>query len=338
MNNFGRIFRLSIFGESHGPAVGISIDGCPAGIPISTADFAEDLGRRKAGGKGTTTRIEDDTPRILSGIFEGYSSGSPIQIVFENNNTRSGDYRQVKDTPRPGHSDFTALKKYQGFNDYRGGGHFSGRITLGIVAAGVLAKKILSDVEFKATLIEAGGQKDIKSTVDEAIKTGDSIGGLIECQVKHLPIGLGEPFFDKVEALIAHLIFAIPATKGLEFGSGFKAPQMTGSEHNDLIIDEKGTTASNYAGGINGGLTNGNPLVFRVAVKPTSSIKKNQQTYNLKEGKIGDLSVKGRHDACIALRMPVIIEAAAAIVLADLLMINKAKNLSPYQASKPLKK
>jgi len=323
MDSFGRIFRIHIFGESHGKAVGVIIDGCPAGIAITEADFDDDLNRRKAGGKGTTPRIEDDLPKIVSGVFEAKTSGSPITILFDNNNIRSSDYSQVKKTPRPGHSDFTALTKYKGFNDYRGGGHFSGRITLGIVAAGVLAKKILSNVRFEAKLLEVGGQTNIEKAVDEALKAGDSIGGLIECKVSNLPIGLGEPFFDKVEALIAHLVFAIPATKGLEFGSGFKAPKMTGSEHNDIILNEKGTTETNNAGGVNGGLTNGNTLIFRVAVKPTSSIQKNQLTYDLEKDAITQLSVKGRHDACIALRMPVIMEAAAAIVLADLLMIDK---------------
>jgi chorismate synthase len=317
------IFRIHIFGESHGKAVGVIIDGCPAGIAITEADFDDDLNRRKAGGKGTTPRIEDDLPKIVSGVFEAKTSGSPITILFDNNNIRSSDYSQVKKTPRRGHSDFTALTKYKGFNDYRGGGHFSGRITLGIVAAGVLAKKILKDVLFEAKLLEAGGNTNIEEAVDEALKAGDSIGGLIECKVSNLPIGLGEPFFDKVEALIAHLVFAIPATKGLEFGSGFKAPKMTGSEHNDIILNEKGTTETNNAGGVNGGLTNGNTLIFRVAVKPTSSIQKNQLTYDLEKDAITQLSVKGRHDACIALRMPVIMEAAAAIVLADLLMIDK---------------
>jgi len=323
MNSFGTVFRVSIFGESHGPAVGILVDGCPAGLDISEQDFEQDLSRRKAGGKGTTPRVEDDKANIASGIFNNKTSGSPISIVFHNKNIRSSDYSLVKSIPRPGHSDFTAMVKYKSFNDCRGGGHFSGRITLGIVAAGVLAKKILKGITFTSKLIEAGGSKNIEQAVDRALEKGDSIGGLIECQVNNLPVGLGEPFFNKVEALIAHLIFAIPATKGLEFGSGFEAIKMMGSEHNDVILNEKGTTKSNNAGGINGGLTNGNPLVFRVAIKPTSSIQKTQKSYSIKEKQIAELSVKGRHDACIALRMPVIIEAAAAIALADLYLIDK---------------
>ncbi len=323
MNSFGRIFRLSIFGESHGISVGVLIDGCPAGIETSVDDFMPYLNRRKAGKKGSTPRIEDDIPQIISGVFDGRTSGSPMLISFPNNNTRSSDYKEVKNTPRPGHSDFVAQKKYNGFNDYRGGGHFSGRLTLGIVAAGVMAKKIFPQLNIQAKLIEAGGQKDIDKAVDEALKSGDSIGGLIECKINNIPVGLGEPFFDKVESLIAHLIFAIPATKGLEFGSGFQSAKMTGSQHNDIIINKDGETKTNNAGGINGGITNGNELVFRVAIKPTSSIQKNQKSYDFNENKLKDLSVKGRHDACIAIRTPVIIESIAAIVLTDLLMIHR---------------
>lgn len=324
MNSFGRIFRLSIFGESHGPSVGILIDGCPSGMHITENDFEIDLKKRKAGNKGTTPRVEDDKPQIHSGIYQDKTTGSPINISFENNNTRSSDYTALKFTPRPGHSDFTALHKYKGFNDSRGGGHFSGRLTLGIVAAGVIAKKILKDISFDTKLIKAGGNKNIEEALDKAIKNHDSIGGLIECKIEGLPIGLGEPFFDKVEALLAHLIFAIPATKGLEFGSGFAAANMTGSQHNDAITNEQGQTNTNNAGGMNGGLTNGNPLTFKVAIKPTSSIQKPQKSYSLKEKQVIDFTVKGRHDACIALRMPVIIEAAAAIVLADLFLIKKS--------------
>lgn len=324
MNNFGNLFRISIFGESHGPAVGVVVDGCPSGINITDSDFTIDIERRKAGKKGTTPRVEEDIPKIMSGIFEGKTSGSPITILFENNNTRSKDYKEFKKTPRPGHADFTALKKYKGFNDYRGGGHFSGRITIGLVAAGVIAKKILSEASIQAKVVEVGGQKDIDAALNRAIANQDSVGGIIECKVQNLPLGLGEPFFDKTEAMLAHILFAIPAIKGMEIGSGFQAARLTGSENNDLILDEKGTTATNHAGGMNGGITNGNELVIRVAVKPTSSISKNQKTFNLEAGEVKDLSVKGRHDVCIALRIPVIVEAAVAIALADLYLRNKA--------------
>jgi len=324
MNSFGNLFRISLFGESHGPAVGVIIDGCPSGISIKEDDFINDIERRKAGKKGTTPRVEEDQPKIISGIFENKTSGSPITILFDNNNTRSKDYQELKNSPRPGHADFTASKKYKGYNDYRGGGHFSGRITAGLVAAGVIAKKILSDINIQAKVVEVGGQKDIDAALNEAIANKDSVGGIIECRVKNLPIGLGEPYFDKTEAMLAHILFAIPAIKGMEIGSGFQAARMRGSENNDLILNEEGRTETNHAGGMNGGISNGNELVLRVAVKPTSSISKNQKTFNLEEGKVKDLSVKGRHDVCIALRIPVIIEAAVAVALADLYLRNKA--------------
>lgn len=323
MNQFGTLFNLSIFGESHGQAVGIIIDGCPAGIPIDTEDFLPDLKRRKTGKNGTSPRLEADLPNIVSGVFNGRSTGSPITLFFDNNNTQSKDYDEIKNTPRPGHADFVAYKKYKGFNDFRGGGHFSGRITVGLVAAGVIAKKVLEQVEFTSQVIEVGGRKDIEKAVTEAMETGDSLGGIIECKVKNLPIGLGEPFFDKAEALIAHAIFAIPAIKSLEFGSGIEAARMKGSEHNDAILDESGKTLTNNAGGLNGGITNGNELILRVAVKPTSSIAKKQKTFSIKSNELETLSVKGRHDACIALRLPVIIEAAVAVAIADLYLRNQ---------------
>lgn len=324
MNSFGRLFRFSIFGESHGKVVGIVVDGCPAGISLETADFLPDLERRKPGAAGTTPRQEDDMPEIVSGVFNGKTTGSPITVLFENKNVRSADYDAIKNTPRPGHADFVLHKKFQGFNDYRGGGHSSGRLTLGIVAAGVIAKKILDQVVVKATLIEAGGNKDIEAAIAAAVEKQDSIGGVVQCNINGLPLGIGEPFFDSVESAISHVIFAVPAIKGIEFGSGFAATRMYGSEHNDAILDEKGTTKTNNAGGINGGITNGNELYFRVAVKPTSSTPQMQHTWNEATKSVEDFQVKGRHDLCIALRVPVVVEAAAAIALADLLLISKA--------------
>jgi chorismate synthase len=321
MNSFGRIFRLTIYGESHGNSVGILIDGCPAGLTLSEEDFKTDLQRRKSGAPGTTPRIEPDLPRFLSGVFEGKTTGAPLNIQFENANTRSSDYSSIKNSPRPGHADFVASIKYGGFQDYRGGGHFSGRLTLGLVAAGVVAKKLLNGIEINARLIEAGGSKDVEDALSKAIEDNNSIGGLVECICEGLPIGLGEPFFDSVESLISHIAFSIPAVKAIEFGSGFQASKMTGSEHNDNILNREGKTETNYAGGINGGITNGNELIFRVAVKPTSSIPKVQNTLNLKTGNVEGFSVKGRHDLCIALRVPPVLEAAAAIVLADLFLI-----------------
>ncbi len=324
MNSFGRIFRIHIFGESHGKGIGVTIDGCPSGLPLSEEDFLHDLGRRKAGAKGTTPRKEDDIPEIISGCFRGYTTGAPITILFRNANTHSADYDNLVKTPRPGHSDFVAWKRYKGFNDHRGGGHFSGRLTLTLVSAGVLAKKLINPVNINAKLIKAGGREDIENAVAEALEAGDSLGGLIECRANNLPIGLGEPFFDSVESLISHLAFAVPAIKGIEFGSGFDAASMRGSQHNDPILDETGKTKTNNAGGITGGLTNGNELVLRVAVKPTSSISIPQQTWSIETQKVETLQVKGRHDACIALRVPVVIEAIVAIAIADLSAFNRA--------------
>jgi chorismate synthase len=323
MNTFGRLFRISIFGESHGNGVGITMDGLPAGLPLEFNDFIEDLNRRRAGAKGTTPRKEADLPRFLTGIFNNHTTGAPLTILFENTNTRSSDYEKLREMPRPGHADFVASKKFGGYEDYRGGGHFSARLTLGLVAAGVVAKKLLKPVSINARLIEAGGNPDIEAAIDKAVEEQDSIGGIIECRSGQLPIGLGEPFFDSVESLIAHMIFAIPAVKGIEFGSGFGATKMKGSEHNDNLLSMDGRTETNHAGGINGGITNGNELVFRVGIKPTSSISKEQRTLNVKTGKIDMLKVEGRHDLCVALRAPVIVEAVTAIVLADLMLLEQ---------------
>ncbi len=326
MNSFGRIFRISIFGESHGPAIGVVIDGCPAGIPFSKDDLYPDLHRRRSGAMGTTPRRETDEPVVISGIFEGRSTGAPIAVKFENSDIKSKDYSLVKEVPRPGHADFTASKKFHGFNDFRGGGHFSGRLTLGLVAAGVIAKKVVGRYQISASLIEAGGSKDVKSAIEKAVIANDSIGGLVECRVNGLPAGLGEPFFDSLESVLSHILFAIPAIKGVEFGSGFQAVKMRGSEHNDPIISVDGKTATNNAGGINGGISNGNELVFRVGVKPTSSTSQKQQTMNMKKGRLTELEIKGRHDLCIALRVPVVVEAVTACVLTDLTLIQTAMN------------
>lgn len=320
MNTFGKLFRISIFGESHGEFVGITIDGCPAGLPLTLADFEDDLNRRSSGAKGTTPRKEPDLPGIKSGVFEDYTTGAPLTILFENINTRSRDYTKLRETPRPGHADFTAMKKYGGFEDYRGGGHFSGRLTLGLVAAGVIAKKLISPVQVTAALQEAGGSTDIEAAIDAAVNKRDSIGGIIGCTVTGVPLGLGEPFFDSVESLISHIVFSIPAIKGVEFGSGFAGSRMWGSEHNDMLVSTEGKTVTNNAGGINGGISNGNDIVFRIAVKPTSSTHLKQHTINLVTGQMVDLEIEGRHDTCIALRVPVVAEAATALVLADLMM------------------
>jgi chorismate synthase len=318
MNTFGNIFRTGIFGESHGHWIGITIDGCPAGVPLTAEDMLPDLERRKPGSAGTTPRSEADKPVIVSGVFNGYTTGAPITIVFENTNTRSADYDAIKDTPRPGHADFVLHKKFDGHNDHRGGGHSSGRLTVALVAAGVVAKKLLAGVQIDAVLTQAGGNTDIEAAIAKAIADQDSIGGIVSCTVRGVPVGWGEPFFSSVESVISHAVFAVPAIKAIEFGAGFAAATMTGSTHNDAILNREGTTGTNNAGGINGGITNGNDLVFRVAVKPTSSTPKTQHTWNHTTQSVAPFEVKGRHDLCIALRVPVVIEAVTAIALADL--------------------
>ena len=323
MNSFGVIFRVTLFGESHGPAIGVIIDGCPPGMAVKAEDFMTDLRRRQSGSPGTTKRQEPDLPEILSGVFDGVTTGAPVAIVTRNSDKISSDYDEFKNIPRPGHADFVSRVKHSGFADMRGSGHFSGRITWGLVAAGVIAKKIAGSADVTAKLISAGGSFDIDKAINEAIEQKDSIGGIIECRVKNPPLAIGEPFFYSFESAVSHIIFSIPAIKGIEFGSGFAAASMKGSEHNDPFIDSSGMTSTNNAGGINGGITNGNEIVFRIVVKPTSSTGVGQTTFNFKEGKLTTLVVKGRHDTCIALRMPVIVEAAAAIAMADLILIDR---------------
>ncbi len=324
MNSFGRIFRVNIFGESHGESVGVNIDGVPAGLPLVPEDFLPDLERRKGGmQKGTTPRKEDDLPIFKSGLFNDKSTGAPITILFENNNTRSGDYAKQRSVPRPGHADFVASRKFGGHEDYRGGGAFSARLTVGLVAAGVIAKKMLAGVTVTSSILEIGGEPDLDKGLQKAIDAKDSIGGIVECRVSGLPIGLGEPFWDSVESVLAHAAFAIPAVKGVEFGTGFAAARMFGSQHNDAIADMEGHTKTNHAGGIVGGITNGNELVYRIAIKPTSSTPKDQVTLNWETGEQETFSVKGRHDLCVALRAPVILEAMTAIVLADLMVLEQ---------------
>ena len=484
MNSFGHIFRISIFGESHGECVGITIDGCPAGLSLSPEDMLPDLERRKGGqGKGTTPRKEDDYPLIKSGVFNGKTTGFPITILFENKNIRSEDYDKQRSIPRPGHADWVAHQKFGGNEDYRGGGHFSARLTAGIVAAGAIAKKLMLQVQtspqtpllgrgasgdsvmpgyitnsaenwkhlsvfakqnrknqteaekriweevrnrkllgykfrrqhpingfipdfvclekkliieidgeyhnekeqqeydairskwlasgnykmlrftneqvlnetaivlkligdklisesgspslperelegeveqeivIHAAVTEIAGEKDLEKGLQKAIDAKDSVGGIVECRVTGLPVGLGEPYFDSMESALAHIVFAIPAVRGIEFGTGFAAAKMLGSEHNDAIEDMAGKTRSNHAGGVVGGISNGNELVFRLAIKPTSSTPKEQNSLNWDTGKTEDFSIKGRHDLCVALRAPVIVEAVTAIVLADFMLL-----------------
>ena len=486
MNSFGRIFRVSIFGESHGECVGITIDGCPAGLSLTAEDLLPDLERRKGGKqKGTTPRQEEDYPIFKSGIFNDKTTGFPITILFENKNTRSEDYQKQRSIPRPGHADWVAHQKFGGNEDYRGGGHFSARLTTGIVAAGAIAKKLMNSfdtspqtplqrrgasgdsdtpgyitnsadqwkyssglakfnrqhpteaeeklweelrnrklagfkfrrqhpieayipdfvclekklvvevdgayhndeeqrkndefrtltlkkndyrlirvtnedvlnktnwvleeikkallsetdsptsserelegevfdkIHIHAEVTEIGGEKDLEKGLQKAIDAKDSVGGIIECKVNGLPVGLGEPYFDSIESTLSHILFAIPAVRGVEFGTGFAAAKMFGSEHNDSILEMDGKTKTNHAGGVVGGITNGNELVFRLAIKPTSSTPKEQESLNWDTEQLEKFSIKGRHDLCVALRAPVIVEAVTALVLADFMLIEQ---------------
>jgi chorismate synthase len=324
MNTFGRLFRVHIFGESHGTNLGVVLDGVPAGLNLSVSDFKKDLLRRNPSIEGTTSRKEKDVPRLVSGIFKDKTTGAPLTILFDNNDVDSSKYDAIKDIPRPGHADITAYQKFGGFNDYRGAGHFSGRITAGLVAAGVIAKKILKGIDINAKLISAGNPNNsIEKNIKDAMKKGDSIGGIVECRIKGLPAGLGEPFFDPIDAVLGHMILAIPGIKGLDFGLGFGASYVFGSEYNDPIVDLKGKTATNNAGGINGGISNGNELYFTVAVRPTASVSLSQHTVDIRTGKKKNIKVEGRHDTCFAVRVPVVVEAATAIVLADLMFLEQ---------------
>lgn len=326
MNSFGTLFKISIFGESHGSCCGILLDGVPAGICLKEEDFLEDLSRRKAGKKGTTPRVEKDLPHLMSGVFNGYTTGAPILINFLNENVNDNDYSNLIKHPRPGHADLTGYQKFNGYNDYRGGGAFSGRLTLGIVCAGVVAKKI-KDFNVTSEIVSLHNNKnkeEFDKEINEALKEFDSIGGTIRLTAKNVECGLGEPYFDSCESKISHLLYSIGAVKGVSFGIGFDGEMLRGSEFNDLIIDEEGHTKTNNNGGINGGISNGNDIVVNVFVKPTASVSKPQETYNFETKKIETLKIVGRHDACIALRAPVVLEACLNIALCDLYLINKA--------------
>ncbi len=326
MNSFGTLFRITVYGESHGKAIGVIIDGMPAGIKIDSESIFLDMQKRKPSQMGSTPRKEDDEVNIMSGVFNGYSTGAPIHLMIENHNVKSSDYDELKAHPRPGHADFVAEKKYRGFQDHRGGGHFSGRLTAAIVAAGSIAKQI---IPFKLShqIVQIGEEKDpnkfaslIQSVADEK----DSIGGIIEVKVTNMQVGLGEPIFDKLDAKIAQMMFAIPAVKALNIGTGFNGIHLRGSSFNDKIIDNEGKTETNHSGGISGGISNGNDLVLTVMIKPAASIGKAQMTYHLKKDDMESLEVVGRHDAAITLRAGIVLENALAIVLADHYLISKA--------------
>ena len=319
-NSFGNNFKIEIYGGSHTESLGVIISGVPAGIPLTEADFEADLSRRRSGAKGTTPRKEGDVPHIVSGVADGVTTGEKLEVVFYNENTRSGDYDRLRNHPRPSHADLTARHKYGDDFDLRGGGIFSGRMTLLLVAAGVVAKKV-AKAEYTSRITELGGCTDstkFDEVVAAAQRDGDSVGGIIECTVTGAGRDLGEPFFDSVESIAAHLLFSVPAVKGVEFGSGFAGVTLRGSERNDRIVDAEGRTATNHEGGINGGITNGNPIVVRVAIKPTPSIAQPQDTFNFISQSVEPLTIGGRHDACIVLRASVVIEAVMAIALAEL--------------------
>jgi len=348
-NSLGEIFTITSFGESHGICVGIIIDGCPAGLSITEEDIQGEVDKRRPGvWAAATARTEEDKVEILSGLLDGRTTGAPICLLIRNKDVDSSEYEKARFLPRPGHADYTAFIKYGGFNDFRGGGRFSGRITAGFVMAGAVAKKLLSliDIEVLAHTLAIGGIQARPKALDEirenigqnpvkcadliaaeemtrvielAKGKGDSVGGVIEGIALNVPVGLGEPVFDTLEGDLAKALFAIPAVKGVEFGSGFAAAGRRGSENNDpfTISDGKIVTATNNAGGILGGISNGMPIVVRVAVKPTSSITQSQETVDIKKMEIATLAVKGRHDACIVPRAVPVVESMVAVTLCD---------------------
>lgn len=359
-STYGESLKLSIFGQSHGPAIGMTLDGIPAGLPVDLDKLYTFLARRAPGQYNySTPRKEADKPEFLSGIVDGFTCGAPIAAVIQNNNFRSGDYENLKDCPRPGHADFTAQMKYGGYQDAAGGGHFSGRLTAPLCIAGGLCKQWLEHMGIRigGHIVAIGGVVDepgvyldwaepnldlilsdfpvlnfdagekMKQAIAEAKADGDSVGGLIECIVTGLPVGLGEPMFGGMESKIAQIVYGIPGIKGLNFGSGFAGSYMRGSENNDqyMIEDGKIKTKRNFAGGILGGITNGMPLVFEVAVKPTPSISKPQNSISLSRMEETQLIINGRHDPCIVPRAVPVVEAAAAIAIFDAYLLNKSQ-------------
>ena len=350
-STYGENIRVTVFGQSHSAGIGVTIEGIPAGNEIDFERLNAFLARRAPGQNAwSTARKEADTPEFLSGVFEGKTCGTPITAVIRNNDTRSKDYTQLKIIPRPGHADYTAEVKYNGCQDYRGGGHFSGRLTAPLCVAGGICLQLLEregirvlsriasigNVEDEGLLTESTAAKEFPVVSDErgaamqdliAAKRaeGDSVGGVVECVVTGLPVGLGDPMFGGMENRIAGIVFGIPAVKGLEFGAGFQAARMTGSENNDAyeMVDGAVTAKTNNAGGILGGITNGMPLTFRAAFKPTPSIAKAQESVNLSTNENTVLEISGRHDPCIVPRAVPVVEAAAAIAVYDALLSRK---------------
>lgn len=326
MNTYGKLFQVTLYGESHGDAIGIVVDGMIPGTLIDEKRITDDLIKRQPGTLGTTPRKEDDGFKIISGVYRGYATGAPIHVMIENKNIRSQDYEHLKNHPRPGHADFVQSIKYHGFHDERGGGRSSGRLTAALVAAGSLAKMMIPFV-LSHELIQVGTLTDM-TYLDDYLKTiaeeKDSVGGIVEVKATHMMVGLGDPFFQKLDAEIAKIMFSIPAVKGLEIGTGFRGVTMKGSQFNDVIIDEKGRTQTNHSGGISGGISNGNDLVIRVMIKPTSSIGQPQETYDFEKKRITTLEIGGRHDVAIIRRAGIVLENALAIVLADAYLMMKA--------------
>lgn len=332
-SSFGNNVKISIFGESHSRGIGVTIDGIPAGYRIDMEELQAFLDRRAPGrGNLTTQRKESDRPEFLSGIQNGITCGSPISAVIRNRDTRSGDYDEIRRIPRPGHADFTARVKYDGFEDYRGGGHFSGRLTAPLCIAGGIIKQILETkgIRIRAEITEIGGipvsggdRNAALQEVEKAKEEEDSVGGIITCTASGIPAGIGDPMFDGVENRIAACVFAIPAVKGIEFGRGFAASRLRGSENNDsFYFNEEGTvrTKTNNAGGILGGITNGMPVTFRTAFKPTPSIAREQDSIEYETGKNVKLKIRGRHDPCIVLRAEPCVESACAVAIYDLML------------------
>ncbi len=352
-NSIGKEFTVTTFGESHGYAIGVVVDGCPAGLPLSEVDFQEELDRRiPPDPRIVSPRIEKDKAKLLSGIFNGFTTGAPIAVMVENKETKSSDYEAIKDLPRPAHSDYPARIKFGGFNDYRGGGRFSGRVTVALIMAGVIAKKVLNryNIDVIAYTKSIGPIKSTKKLSAQEIKkvryqaatrcpdlacaermeqaiisakeAGDSLGGVIECQALNMPIGVGQPLFDTLDGDLAKALFAVPAVKGVEFGLGFQAAELRGSENNDAFLMKGGkvVTATENAGGILGGLSSGMPIIIRVAIKPTPSIAKEQQTVDMTKMENASISVKGRHDPCVVPKAVPAVEAAVAVTLLDHLL------------------
>lgn len=325
MSFAGRLLRATVLGASHGPGVGVLLEGCPAGLPLSADDLLPDLQRRRGGRPGTTDRVEDDLPTLAAGVHEGRTTGQPLLVWFENTRQGPPDPVDRRHVPRPGHADLPAVHRYGGFHDPRGGGPFSGRLTVGVVAAGAIARRLLpADVRIEAHLLRVGGRTDIDAAVDEARAAGDSLGGVLECRCTGLPPGLGEPPHDPLDARLARECLCIPGIRGFEIGDGFVLAALPGSQANDTPLEVTGRAATHRAGGVQAGMTNGNDLVFRVAARPAPSLPWEQPSIDLRTGAPARSIATGAQDACYALRLPVVVEAVAALVLADFLLLRRA--------------